>query len=598
MSDWFRKLVTKAIRIGGTEQLNRSALNLVAGDGVELTVQDRVVDDETRVTIRSTATGLTPTSAYTTLANPTDSSAVPVETPIREIGGIINVRHYGASPSASTSVNNAAFAAAFAAALAGSGELYIPAGEYAVTATLTLTATSITIFGDGSRSRVVYQGGGSWIERESPLTYVNTAIRDLRISGTASGFSGIDLRGTSNATNILIEGVRIDGFSGTGAAGIVADNLYSSQIRNCIILNNYDGIRFGVACIGNTIGPRNFVRGWTRYGVAIIGESLNPAFENNVVENIVDEPVSSTGTAGVYLTFCNVTSVNGNHFEALAKAVEIGSTGTSILNTVDRNMFSNGLTTTVETGAGASNTTIRANRVLSGAFTDNGVSTRFDGQESGLTAAGGYGNTRVGWYPNSGHWSPVGLGIDGADKALRNAAIGGRQVVTTITATGFPATRNQVHLAPETSPTHVYGTSSTTTLPAGGLLYLTTNGNARIWHGRSEDFNSHFLLLDKASSSEWIQPADGDISVFLRLSDGRWREVYRFAAATGSGKWQQVSTGRLALTAYTVATVPSAATYSGQLIRVTDGDDGAPCLAYSNGTDWLRIPLGAAVSAT
>lgn len=33
------------------------------------------------------------------------------------------------------------------------------------------------------------------------------------------------------------------------------------------------------------------------------------------------------------------------------------------------------------------------------------------------------------------------------------------------------------------------------------------------------------------------------------------------------------------------------------LIVCTDGDDGDPCLAYSDGTDWLRIALGTTVSA-
>jgi hypothetical protein len=49
---------------------------------------------------------------------------------------------------------------------------------------------------------------------------------------------------------------------------------------------------------------------------------------------------------------------------------------------------------------------------------------------------------------------------------------------------------------------------------------------------------------------------------------------------------------------YTVATLPSAAAFDAHLIHVADGDAGDPCLAVSNGTNWLRIALGAAVSAT
>lgn len=34
------------------------------------------------------------------------------------------------------------------------------------------------------------------------------------------------------------------------------------------------------------------------------------------------------------------------------------------------------------------------------------------------------------------------------------------------------------------------------------------------------------------------------------------------------------------------------------LIGVIDGDAGRPCLAVNNGTNWLRVALGSAVSAT
>lgn len=48
----------------------------------------------------------------------------------------------------------------------------------------------------------------------------------------------------------------------------------------------------------------------------------------------------------------------------------------------------------------------------------------------------------------------------------------------------------------------------------------------------------------------------------------------------------------------TVAALPAASQNTGRLIYVTNGAAGSPCLAYSNGTSWLRILLGAAVSAT
>jgi len=53
------------------------------------------------------------------------------------------------------------------------------------------------------------------------------------------------------------------------------------------------------------------------------------------------------------------------------------------------------------------------------------------------------------------------------------------------------------------------------------------------------------------------------------------------------------------LPVYNVAGAPSAVTLgAGAQIYVSDGDAGSPCIAISDGTDWLRIALGSAISAT
>lgn len=54
----------------------------------------------------------------------------------------------------------------------------------------------------------------------------------------------------------------------------------------------------------------------------------------------------------------------------------------------------------------------------------------------------------------------------------------------------------------------------------------------------------------------------------------------------------------ITMDSFTVATVPAASAYTGQLIHVSNGAGGAPCLAYSDGTNWLRILIGAAVNAS
>lgn len=55
------------------------------------------------------------------------------------------------------------------------------------------------------------------------------------------------------------------------------------------------------------------------------------------------------------------------------------------------------------------------------------------------------------------------------------------------------------------------------------------------------------------------------------------------------------TTGAATVPTYTVATVPSAATV-GQIIYVSNGLAGAPCLAVANGTNWIS-PAGTAVAA-
>ena len=51
------------------------------------------------------------------------------------------------------------------------------------------------------------------------------------------------------------------------------------------------------------------------------------------------------------------------------------------------------------------------------------------------------------------------------------------------------------------------------------------------------------------------------------------------------------------LKSFAVADLPSAGT-AGKVVDCTNGDGGSPCLALDNGTAWLRINLGATVSAS
>lgn len=65
-----------------------------------------------------------------------------------------------------------------------------------------------------------------------------------------------------------------------------------------------------------------------------------------------------------------------------------------------------------------------------------------------------------------------------------------------------------------------------------------------------------------------------------------------------SDQFDQVLTGEaIRFASFAVEDLPDAADNEGRIVRVEDGDAGSPCLAISDGTDWLVIALGAAVSA-
>lgn len=56
------------------------------------------------------------------------------------------------------------------------------------------------------------------------------------------------------------------------------------------------------------------------------------------------------------------------------------------------------------------------------------------------------------------------------------------------------------------------------------------------------------------------------------------------------------ASGPFALADYSVAELPSASANPQSIVYCSNGNAGVACLAVSNGTDWLRIALGAAVA--
>lgn len=65
---------------------------------------------------------------------------------------------------------------------------------------------------------------------------------------------------------------------------------------------------------------------------------------------------------------------------------------------------------------------------------------------------------------------------------------------------------------------------------------------------------------------------------------------------TGSASINKAIDDAERVDSYAVASLPAAASNTGKIVYCSNGAAGSPCLAYSNGTNWLRVLLGAAVA--
>jgi len=67
---------------------------------------------------------------------------------------------------------------------------------------------------------------------------------------------------------------------------------------------------------------------------------------------------------------------------------------------------------------------------------------------------------------------------------------------------------------------------------------------------------------------------------------------------TGSAAINAALDDAIRLDTFTVAQLPAASAHAGKLVAVSNGAAGQPTLAFSNGTAWLRVLLGAAVAVS
>lgn len=153
-------------------------------------------------------------------------------------GASANVLDYGADP---TGVADST--AAIIAAMAARPRVYIPAGTYKTTATITVPGGSV-VFGDGVNTIInPTSTANSFI---AILQSAASQITDLYINGAAATgqsaigiFCGDDAGGGDSGPTLAR--LRVQNFGGTNAVGIYVRKALRVVIEQCYIFNNYYG---------------------------------------------------------------------------------------------------------------------------------------------------------------------------------------------------------------------------------------------------------------------------------------------------------------------------------------------------------------------
>jgi len=180
------------------------------------------------------------------------------------------VAAYGADPTgandSTTAIQNAVNALGTsgghqtsAGGFQGGGVVYLPAGTYKVSSTITVAAGAITILGDGRWSTFIkYTGTGDCIRMIGPA--INTfmgGVERLMIDGAGSTAPATGLH-MGDGIQYTID-LAIQNFTGTGSIGLHLDNtfMWTEQLHGTVHVNhNQSNVVFDV----NSTGYNSFAR--------------------------------------------------------------------------------------------------------------------------------------------------------------------------------------------------------------------------------------------------------------------------------------------------------------------------------------------------
>ena len=407
-------------------------------------------------------------------------------------------------------------------------DLYIPPGTYNFT-TLTVTYKKSVIRGAGFSTILNHTGTANAITCLGE-TWSGLVLADFRLNGTASSGNGFymdDGVASGNMGNVILRNLYITGFTATGKAGFYGKQLYNFTFEKVQIHSCYDGVYFGEQSINNRL-TQCWIRGFTRYGFAVVGITGDECFSNHVEGGIIDEDDVTNNGTGVYFNRNNNSTISGVHFEDLDKAIHIAQgINFRILN----NQFAVNLTTNSwQTGGSVSNVYVEGNRYLSGAITDDGIRTlMFNDNPYSFAGDGGSSNSRVSFGVDDGKVGylalDAGVGIHLLGRRMAGVSMVTPNEIHLLSDPGLVPviTTSDVIKVSGTASQNVDGFSSAGAIAGREVTVYFADGNTTLRNGVSGS-TSNYFRLDGAAN---FNPAVNDSMKFICIDDGTWLEVSR-----------------------------------------------------------------------
>ncbi len=257
---------------------------------------------------------------------------------------------WGFDSSASAAVNAVALQAAIDFGTTNYPVKIVP-GSYSYGTTLAIPTEGGQLIGSGvSNTNLTYTGSAEAIKAiaaGSEDSIHRIILKDFTLTGNANATYGIYmLPVTQHYSDGVIDGIRITGFSKTGAYALFMQETYNFKVTNFVFETNDGGLYCGIEVIGTEFS--NFwIRDSVQKGVHVDGgTAFNVVFESG----IIDAPNLALTNAnyGIYHSGAH-TIVNSVHFEDLYTPLRIAS-GELMCNNV---WFAGGFTANPVADAGA-----------------------------------------------------------------------------------------------------------------------------------------------------------------------------------------------------------------------------------------------------